>query len=112
MGRVRLIRSASLFRETGHEERQKIGRANRLLHFHDILLFQQEGLGLYDLGGYYPDKAPLNAELKRINEFKESFGGQLKSEANYLSCALYAYRASHGLYRRARHRELVADPQN
>jgi hypothetical protein len=49
VGRAHLIRSASLFRETRHAERQKIGRANRLLHFHDILLFQQRGLGLYDL---------------------------------------------------------------
>jgi hypothetical protein len=104
VARARLIRSASLFRETGQEERKKIGRANRLLHFHDMLLFRQKGLGLYDLGGYYPETAPLNPELTRINEFKASFGGRLKSEANYLSCALYAYRASRELYRRARQR--------
>src|SRR5207248_11358771 len=99
VGRVRLIRSASLFRETGHDERQKVARANRLLHFHDILLFRNQGFGLYDLGGYHPDTAPLLPELTRINEFKESFGGQLRQEANYLSAALHDYRVKHVLYR-------------
>jgi lipid II:glycine glycyltransferase (peptidoglycan interpeptide bridge formation enzyme) len=102
VGRVRLIRSASLFRESEHEERQLIARANRLLHFRDILLFREQGFDLYDLGGYYPATAPLHPELTRINEFKASFGGQLRHEANYLSAALHAYRVTHDLYRRAR----------
>ncbi len=102
-GRVRLIRSASLFRESEHAQRQKIGRANRLLHFHDMLVFREKGLRSYDLGGYHPHGVPLDPELARINEFKASFGGKLRHEANYLSYALHAYRVSHDLLRRARH---------
>jgi hypothetical protein len=100
-GRTRLIRPASLFRESERVEQQIIARANRLLHLHDILSFREQDLRWYDLGGYYPDTAPANQELRRINEFKASFGGQLISEANYLSCALHAYRACHDLYLRA-----------
>jgi hypothetical protein len=62
--------------------------------------FREQGFDLYDLGGYYPAKAPLHPELTRINEFKASFGGQLRHEANYLSAALHAYRV---LSARARH---------
>jgi hypothetical protein len=102
IGRARLIRSASQFREAERKEQQLIGRANRLLHFHDILLFQEQGLRQYDMGGYYPDDAPVNESLRRINDFKLSFGGRLTCEANYLSCALHAYRQAHEFYGRTR----------
>jgi len=102
IGRARLIRSASQFREAQPKQQQIIGRANRLLHFHDILLFQEQGLEKYDLGGYYPADAPVNESLRRINDFKLSFGGRVTCEANYLSFALHAYRQAHDFYRRAR----------
>ena len=50
----------------------------------------------------YPADAPVNESLRRINDFKLSFGGRVTCEANYLSFALHAYRQAHDFYRRAR----------
>jgi hypothetical protein len=56
-------------------ERSAIGRANRLLHWHDMLFFKNQEVSTYDFGGWYEkkeDPARLN-----INKFKESFGGEI-----------------------------------
>ncbi len=74
---ARLLHSASLFRE--HEDsgyRNMVGRANRLLHFDDILRFKADGLKCYDFGGYY--MGDEDKEKLRINEFKASFGGAVE----------------------------------
>jgi hypothetical protein len=54
---------------------QLVGRANRLLHFRDMVTFEAEGITTYDWGGWYEgdsDQAKL-----RINQFKEEFGGEV-----------------------------------
>jgi hypothetical protein len=74
--RARLLHSCSLHRsadDTGF--RNLIGRANRYLHWSDMLLFKKEGFALYDMGGWH--LAGTDPELVRINEFKESFGGDV-----------------------------------
>jgi hypothetical protein len=91
-----------VFRDVGSGQQRAISRANRLLYWHDMLIFRDKGFNIFDLGGYYPDWAPADPHMKRINEFKASFGGRLLTEANYLSCALHGYRVSHAAYRRAR----------
>ncbi|MEM5788462.1 MAG: hypothetical protein AAGU11_14205, partial [Syntrophobacteraceae bacterium] len=56
--RARLLHSSSLFRETeDHRRRNFIGRANRYLHWQDILRFKELGLIHYDLGGWYEGSA-------------------------------------------------------
>jgi hypothetical protein len=40
-----------------------------------MLRFRDEGVGIYDFGGWYPGRE--NEILLRINRFKESFGGEL-----------------------------------
>jgi hypothetical protein len=70
-----LLYSASLFRLETHSMATYISRANRFHHWSDILRFRDEGLAIYDFGGWYPGSR--NQVLLRINRFKESFGGEL-----------------------------------
>ncbi len=74
---VRSYQSASLFRQEKEEARQ-VSYANRYLHMQDMLYFKDAGKTTYDWGG-----AGLSEEVKRITEFKESFGG---SELYYYDC--------------------------
>jgi hypothetical protein len=80
-GRARLIHSASLLGQaTIPALRTLIGRANCYHTWLDILRFQQQGLTVYDLGGWYggsDDQAKLH-----INKFKERFGGIVVPEFN------------------------------
>jgi hypothetical protein len=76
-GRPRLLYSASLFRSVGDTNyRALVGRANRLLHWEDIVRFKAEGMRTYDFGGWYEGKE--DAERLRINTFKAAFGGSVE----------------------------------
>jgi hypothetical protein len=80
---ARLHQSSSLFRNSDNPEyRTMTARANRFLHWDDILYFKGRGLHWYDLGGWYGGDE--NKEQLAINIFKESFGGQLKEEYSYI----------------------------
>jgi lipid II:glycine glycyltransferase (peptidoglycan interpeptide bridge formation enzyme) len=77
--RARLAQSASLFRASDSTAfRALTGRANRLLHWDDILYFKDRGYKIYDFGGVALDKS--NKEGQTINRFKECFGGTLVKE--------------------------------
>lgn len=88
IGKARLLHSASHFRQENKVvSKNTIGRANRFLHFEDIIYFKKLGYKIYDFGGY-----ALNTnqkELQQINEFKEGFGGLILRESHYLSIPLY-----------------------
>jgi hypothetical protein len=86
--RANHLYSASLFRSTDDSERRSlIGRANRTLHYLNMLNFKDRGITTYDLGGYaFGTQDP---ELQEVNEFKDSFGGQLIQESNYVSLPLH-----------------------
>ncbi len=72
--RVRLLYSASFFRQAADQERRNlIGRANRYLHWADMTEFKKKGFRIYDMGGIAPPGA--GNELERINFFKKMFGG-------------------------------------
>lgn len=81
LGRARLLYSASHFRGiTDTNTRNKIGMANRLLHWFEILSCKQAGLRSYDLGGIpldETDKAKMD-----IARFKLEFGGEPLVEYN------------------------------
>jgi hypothetical protein len=73
-GRARSLYSASQrLAETRGPRLNLIGRANRLLHWEDILWFRAKGLRLYDFGGWYGGTE--DPEKLAINRFKEGFGG-------------------------------------
>ncbi|MGH8736440.1 MAG: GNAT family N-acetyltransferase [Burkholderiales bacterium] len=66
--------TASCFRDRNNATRALIGRANRWLHWQDMLHFKQLGIRRYDWGGLFEDESePGNAG---INRFKKDFGGQ------------------------------------
>lgn len=72
---ARLLYSASLFRMIDGDDstnaKQVIGRANRMLHYEDMLYLKQMGLKIYDWGG-----AGREDDVISITKFKESFGGK------------------------------------
>jgi hypothetical protein len=79
--RARLLHSASLFRESHDREfRSLVGRANRWLHWRDMLRFKEHGVPVFDFGGWYHGKD--DEDLLRINWFKEEFGGRIVHEYN------------------------------
>jgi lipid II:glycine glycyltransferase (peptidoglycan interpeptide bridge formation enzyme) len=81
LGRLRLLYSASLFRSTQNSEaRNKIGRANRLLHWHDMLIGREQRYCHYDLGGFPLDQS--DPEKNAIARFKAEFGGKAVTEYN------------------------------
>jgi hypothetical protein len=88
-----VLHSASHFRQLDDNEvRAVVGRANRLLHWRDMLFFKAEGKSVYDFGGWYAGNE--NAELLRINQFKEGFGGERTDQFNggiALSCRGWLY---------------------
>lgn len=77
--RVRLLYSASHFRAMSDSgDRNKVGRANRLLHWHEIRALKELGFRLYDLGGIPLDSS--DEEKNAIARFKLEFGGELLVE--------------------------------
>jgi hypothetical protein len=102
--RARLTHSASLFRlQASSAERNRIGRANRLLHWESIIGFQELGLAHYDMGGWYT--GDRDEALLRINSFKKGFGGKVVHEWNAfrsLSVRGWAYVRARDLVHRAR----------
>jgi lipid II:glycine glycyltransferase (peptidoglycan interpeptide bridge formation enzyme) len=81
--RARLYQSSSHFRNSSDSEfRNLVGRANRYLHWDDILYFKNMGLEYYDFGGWYGGQS--DAEKLAINQFKESFGGEKEQEYTYI----------------------------
>ncbi|HKL86798.1 MAG TPA: hypothetical protein VJ861_10750 [Treponemataceae bacterium] len=82
--KARLHQSSSTFRNLDDKnERSRIGRANRFLHFDDMIYFKQLGISFYDFGGWYGGKG--DQQKIAINQFKESFGGQKHPE---FSCVI------------------------
>ena len=68
---IRLLHSCSTFRNADDSSvRTQIGRANRHLHWDDILYFRKMGIKIYDWGGIHSVEEPNG-----IDKFKMSFGG-------------------------------------
>lgn len=79
--RVRLLYSSSMHaRERDPAARALASRANRLLHWRDMLRFQAAGIAAYDLGGWHI--GARNGKMADINRFKASFGGSVVREFN------------------------------
>jgi hypothetical protein len=83
-GKARLHQSASHFRAVDDAEfRNLAGRANRFLHWDDMLYFKALGIDYYDFGGVYLGTS--DKEKFFIAQFKQSFGGGVFREYLYLS---------------------------
>lgn len=69
----------SLYRkQADNATRSLISRANRCLTWNNFLRYQEQGLKVFDFGGWYPGNA--DQERLDINRFKEGFGGQVRRE--------------------------------
>ena len=78
--RARLLYSASLYREfDDNQVRNLIGRANRALHWNEIIFFKNKSFKLYDFGGL---SLSNDKKLSQIDDFKKGFGGKHVEEYN------------------------------
>jgi lipid II:glycine glycyltransferase (peptidoglycan interpeptide bridge formation enzyme) len=82
-GTAGLQYTASHFRGQDNDFRALVGRANRWLHWHDMLKLKSLGFERYDWGGLFPDES--TPERAGINRFKRDFGGE---EIRVYECAL------------------------
>jgi hypothetical protein len=71
---VQLAYSASWFRAGDRDYRSLVARANRWLHWRDMLGFRDAGALHYDWGGMFEDES--TPERAGINRFKRTFGGE------------------------------------
>jgi hypothetical protein len=71
---ARLQYSGSCFRTRESDYRALVGRANRWLHWKDMLRFRRMGMKRYDWGGLFEDESA--PERAGINKFKKGFGGR------------------------------------
>lgn len=86
--RARLLYSASHFRGLDDIKlKGSIGRANRFLHYNDMIYLMDLNYKYYDFGGYAPMTKDIS--LININKFKDSFGGELIENSNYISLLLF-----------------------
>jgi len=81
--RVRLLHSVSDIHGQSLTTEQKalLSKANRLLHYEDMLYLKNIGCNTYDFGGYAYNTS--DKSLIGINQFKDNFGGVLVEESNY-----------------------------
>lgn len=80
--RAVLLYSASHFRQLKDDPRSKaIMRANRFLHWNDMVAFRNLGLTVYDMGGL--DATGRSEETKKIAQFKMAFGGTVAPVYSY-----------------------------
>jgi lipid II:glycine glycyltransferase (peptidoglycan interpeptide bridge formation enzyme) len=66
--------TASHFRGQDNDTRALVGRANRWLHWQDMLKLKSMGFTRYDWGGLFADES--TPERAGINRFKRDFGGE------------------------------------
>jgi lipid II:glycine glycyltransferase (peptidoglycan interpeptide bridge formation enzyme) len=71
---ARLQYSASSYRNRENTYRALVGRANRWLHWREMLQFKEMGLKRYDWGGLFEDESA--PERAGVNNFKKDFGGR------------------------------------
>jgi len=89
--KVRLLYSASHFRAFGDSaERNLVARANRMLHYKDMLYYRERGYSCYDLGGISLEQN--DQEKAHIANFKAGFGGCIVEESHYISVPLVVMR--------------------
>jgi lipid II:glycine glycyltransferase (peptidoglycan interpeptide bridge formation enzyme) len=90
---ARLYQSSSLFRNSqSGDYKNLVARANRLLHWEDMLYFKRlDGIRWYDFGGWYGGAASSQSyrEQLLIDQFKESFGGENKREYSFIEPASF-----------------------
>ncbi|MFI8687961.1 hypothetical protein [Rossellomorea sp. NPDC077527] len=92
-GKASMIHSCSgRFDFGNNQERNRIGRANRFLHWNDILFFKKKGYEIYDFVGLSFEEDEDEA-MKNITHFKKGFGGREVIEYKYYKASSLAGKA-------------------
>ncbi|MDP4179699.1 MAG: hypothetical protein Q8942_01255 [Bacillota bacterium] len=79
--RARTQHSCSQFRNSEDKNyRALVGRANRELHWKDMMTFKEKEFSIYDFGGLALNDDPV---MKNIDKFKMSFGGKIVTEYEF-----------------------------
>lgn len=86
---ARLMQSASR-RFDESFDKNKIGKANKYLHFWDMKEFREMGILSYDFGGYMETHS--EKVIDSLLDFKLNFGAQQKTTANYYTLGYYVLR--------------------
>lgn len=73
-GRSFMLYSGSVLSEAS--DRNLVGRANRLLHWHEMRVFKERGFDVYDFGGL--DVTGRSEKTAGIARFKRGFGGEVR----------------------------------
>jgi hypothetical protein len=74
-GRSFMLYSGSVLSEAS--DRNLVGRANRLLHWHEMRVFKERGFDVYDFGGL--DVTGRSEKTAGIARFKRGFGGEVRA---------------------------------
>lgn len=91
-GKASMIHSCSARFDFGNNsERNRIGRANRFLHWNDILYFKEKQYKTYDFVGLSFDAS--DEAMKNISDFKKGFGGKEVIEYKYYKADSLAGKA-------------------
>ncbi|MBC6491858.1 hypothetical protein ACFSQD_10955 [Flavihumibacter stibioxidans] len=86
---VRQMHSASK-RFDEQFDKNKIGRANKYLHYRDMLAFKDQGITAYDFGGY--QETHSDKVIESLLNFKLDFGAVKKTSSNYYTISYFLLR--------------------
>lgn len=99
---ARLWMSTSIFRESEDKQfRAKVGRANKRLHYEDLLYFHDNGYCYYDWGGISSFDKPNGIDL-----FKMSFGGTYIEYYNETFICSFRYKLFYNLKNRIKKNQI------
>jgi hypothetical protein len=74
----------------------KVGLANKLLYFSEMIYFKEQGIKIYDWGGYAKDTTDVS--LAGINNFKKQYGGEVVECHNYYSISYFLLQKLAGIF--------------
>ena len=94
---IRWLIGASKRLEVDKEKATLIGQANRLLVWEAIKYAKDKGIREFDFGGYYINDSG-DEQMRKINFFKKSFGGELVTHYIYQRDYSTIYKIAKKLY--------------
>lgn len=90
-----LFRSASSRYLDAALDGNLVGKANKLLHFRDMVALKERGIETYEFGGY--DERRGRHRMAGINSFKSRFGGSVNHHFRYITFPYFLIRKTKDL---------------
>ena len=95
---IRMLIGSTKRLDVSKEKARLMGNATKLLFWEAMKYAKNKGIKEFDLGGYYIGKEP-DPQKENINDFKNSFGGQLVTHYIYEKNYSKTYRLAKKMYR-------------